>query len=324
MSESTKQITIGGSDVAAILGVSRFRTRLDVALAKTGDWEQPSTEAMAWGNRLEREIATEAARRLSMQSADESWLGDMAEYAGAHERGLEFRHPECPWAVAHVDDVISPPGEPDPMHVLEVKNVGWRKGWGESWSDEFPEEYRLQIQFYLWVTGLDVGYLAALFGGNELRTYRVERNDRLIGVIVDHCRAFVEMLERGELPDPQTPAEVHALWQRAEEGETRMLTASQTDNARFIHEKYREACDALKKAEARKDEIRTKMMEFHRDGDRVFRHVLDADGKRLSTATEVAYTTLDAKACAKDNPELIEKYPRHVTYLTCRQAKVTE
>ena len=59
---------IGGSDAPAVLGVSPWRTPLDVYLDKT-DQSDPveTTEAMEWGSRLEDQIAAAAAERLGVR-----------------------------------------------------------------------------------------------------------------------------------------------------------------------------------------------------------------------------------------------------------------
>ena len=54
LSERRKHIT--GTDVAAILGLSRFKTPLRVWLEKKGEIEPDENEAMRWGKRLERVI----------------------------------------------------------------------------------------------------------------------------------------------------------------------------------------------------------------------------------------------------------------------------
>ena len=49
---------IGGSDVAAVLGISPWKSPLDVFLDKTGkSAPEPENDAMYWGTRLETLVA---------------------------------------------------------------------------------------------------------------------------------------------------------------------------------------------------------------------------------------------------------------------------
>ena len=49
-----RQAGIGGSDVAPILGISKWRTPLDVYNDKTSDiFEEEDNSSMIWGRRLE-------------------------------------------------------------------------------------------------------------------------------------------------------------------------------------------------------------------------------------------------------------------------------
>ena len=70
---------IGGSDVAAILGLSKFRTALDVFNDKTEKAApQEETEAMHWGTLLEDVVAKEFAARtgLKVQRITKTLRGD--------------------------------------------------------------------------------------------------------------------------------------------------------------------------------------------------------------------------------------------------------
>jgi putative phage-type endonuclease len=64
---AARRTGIGGSDIAAILGLSPWRTPLDVYRDKVDGAEQPETEAMRWGRLLEDVIAREYAVRAGVR-----------------------------------------------------------------------------------------------------------------------------------------------------------------------------------------------------------------------------------------------------------------
>jgi predicted phage-related endonuclease len=47
-------------------------------------------------------------------------------------------------------------------------------------NDNIPDYYYVQLQWYLFVTGLEWGYFATLIGGNKYREYEVFRDNELI------------------------------------------------------------------------------------------------------------------------------------------------
>ena len=61
---------IGGSDAAAAIGVSRWKSPLQLYLEKSGEIEQPEAgEAAYWGNVLEAVVADEFTKLIVTQQA---------------------------------------------------------------------------------------------------------------------------------------------------------------------------------------------------------------------------------------------------------------
>ena len=61
---------IGGSDAAAIMGLSPWRTAMDVWLEKTGEFtrDDEENEQMYWGTVLEAVVAEEFTRRTGLKT----------------------------------------------------------------------------------------------------------------------------------------------------------------------------------------------------------------------------------------------------------------
>jgi putative phage-type endonuclease len=160
---------IGGSDVGPICGVSPFSSARQVYLRKTGQFTdalQPGAEdqeRMHFGHMLEPIVAYEFALRTGKRlvTADAT-----------------LQHKDYPWALANVDRfIVDEDGKP--IGVLECKTSS--EYMNEEWaSGEILLTYLYQLNWYLWITGLEYGAFACLVGGNKFYYYEVYRNDELL------------------------------------------------------------------------------------------------------------------------------------------------
>lgn len=165
---------LGGSDAAAVLGVSPYRTAMDVWLDKRGLVESVrETEAMRWGTLLEPVIIREYQERTGREVTTPEML----------------QHPEHDWMLGNLDGISHGPGGPV---VLEVKCAGFRSAhrWGDPGSDFVPEEYLCQVAHYMAVSGLPGADIAVLMNGSELRVYHVERDVKLEEQLIRALRTF--------------------------------------------------------------------------------------------------------------------------------------
>lgn len=178
-----RQCGIGGSDISAITGLNPWRKPIAVYLDKIGEApEEPESERMYWGSRLEDLIADEFAHRNNLK---------------VQRRNAILQHPEHSWALANIDRLII---TKDGNGVLECKTTSaYNK---EAWADEqIPEYYMVQLQWYLFVTGLQYGYLAVLIGGQEYKDIRVERNEAMIGALYTIAADFWKLVENRTPPE---------------------------------------------------------------------------------------------------------------------------
>lgn len=178
-----RRLGIGGSDVAPIMGISPYRTALDVWLEKTGrdQGEEPASEAMYWGTVNEAAIA----RRFAEDHPD---LRVSRVNATLVSR-------ELPWAHANLDRmVVGPGGE---ASVLEVKTASsWK---ADDWADGVPAYYLTQVTLYLMVTGWRRAHVAVLIGGNDYREYEVARDEEDVRAVRDACADFWDNYVRADV-----------------------------------------------------------------------------------------------------------------------------
>ena len=86
---------IGGSDLGCILGLSKYKSALDIYLDKTTDIiDETTSEAAHWGNVLEDVVAQEYSRITpGWQTASRAVLADL----GYHRQLFHRRHPQACW-----------------------------------------------------------------------------------------------------------------------------------------------------------------------------------------------------------------------------------
>lgn len=168
---------IGGSDVAAVLGISRYAGPVRVFYDKLGALDDVDNEAMEWGRRLE-----DAVRQ---KFADEH-----RELCVRKGPGL-VAHPQRPWQRATIDGLASEAPDGDPVALVEVKTgASGDEDWGDELTDEVPLAYLCQVTWYLDVYGLETGYLAVLLDGRNYREYLIEYDADLAAKLRGHCEAF--------------------------------------------------------------------------------------------------------------------------------------
>jgi putative phage-type endonuclease len=170
---------LGGTDLAAIAGLSPYRTALDVYLDKTSDDITCETNAaMRWGNLLEDVVA-------------KAYSEDTG-YAVEIEPNTIY-HPEYKFLGANIDRWVG-----DKEYVLECKTAGFIKAkeWGDLGTDQIPESYLVQVAHYAAICDVPKVDIAVLIGGQDFRIYTYERNkeleDKLIKIACNFWHNHIE------------------------------------------------------------------------------------------------------------------------------------
>ncbi|MEF9602656.1 YqaJ viral recombinase family protein [Paracoccus sp. PXZ] len=292
---------IGGSDIAAILGLSKYKTAYDVWLDKRG--EAPAEDDsdkpwLYWGSVLEDVVAREYGQRT----------GSKVQRVNA-----QLIHPEHDFAVANIDRAVVNPdiagrvwwkdGRLTTDRILECKTAnGFAANlWGEPGSDQVPESYLCQCQWYLGITGARYADVAVLIGGSDYRTYTVEAMPDLFSDMMSEAEAFWKLVQDGVAPDPQTLADAQARWPQHVAGKTAVASIS---TVRAIEE-----LDAIKqqaKALAEREEaLKLQIMAEAQDAE-----ILTDMGTPIATLKTQSATRIDAKALRADHPGIADLYSK--------------
>lgn len=220
---------IGGSDCAAILGLSKWKTPLDVYLDKIfGPKEETENQFTEWGNRLEPLIIQAFEDKTGLKCEIEP---------------NTLYHPEHSFMFANIDARIVGQNA-----ILECKTASQynAKRWSEEGGETLPEEYMLQCAHYAEVCNIDTVYVAVLIGGNDFRVYHYTRNKELGAAIIKAEHNFWHNHVLKEVaPDPINMDDAINLWQHA--NNDKAITAE--GNIKHAFDKVRDIKTQIKKLE---------------------------------------------------------------------------
>lgn len=286
---------IGGSDVGAICGVNPWRSAVAVYLEKIGELkaeDQEDNEAMYFGRILEDVIAKEFSRRTGYK---------------VQRRNAILQHPKVEWALANIDRLILAGEDDDGNGILEIKTASEyaRGDWEEG---KIPDQYLLQLQWYLFVTGLKWGYFATLVGGNKFYHYRVDRDDEIIEYLVKICGDFWKMVQ-DRTPPPMDGSDsssevLNILYPQSKPDSIIELPPT----AQELVKKYEQAVADEKAAKARKDEAANKLKAL------LGEHEVGWAGERKVSWKSITSTWFDSKRFKEEHPDLYAQYAKESQY----------
>ena len=302
---------IGGSDAAAILGLSGYGSPYTVAMEKVAGIKESRTdeeqERLDWGKALEPLIIAAFERKTGMR------VGPGAAWA---------RHHNAPFLFANVDGLIPGAdeeafeftGDPatEPARVIactpagaawapivpaelrdlgpgifEGKCAGADDGWGTTNDPRVPTSYWAQAQHYMAVLDRRWTGFGALINGNRLEVRFVLRDDAWIaGVWLPRLTTFWTDIQAGRLPDPFDPdTDGPVLRARFPEGAAgaRSLTDAETRTVYAWQAAHEEAARAKRQSDSLGLTVRA-MMADHSVGrlttGEVITYKLTASGSR--------------------------------------------
>lgn len=281
---------LGASDLPAVLGVSPWASPWSVWVDKVGlasDDDEP-TDPMQLGLDLEPVIVAWFERRRR----------------GLHvvDRQRHFEHPTIPWALATPDGLVIEVGGDTAIAVFESKYDA-----GTRW-DEIPEHYWVQVQWQMFVTGLDHAFIATMhlaFGHPRFEIYEVARDQRAIDRMARAAERFwMHHVVTGTPPPadghPATSAALAATWL-----DPVAVPAVALGELVSVVDELRELRAARKHLDAditRDENLLKAALGCHTEG--------VVDGQVVVSWRPQDRHGLDTRALAADHPDLAERYVR--------------
>lgn len=298
---TNRHLYIGGSDIASIMGLSRWKTPLRLWCEKTQKLPAPdlsNIEAVEMGTELEQFVADMFTKRTGKT---------------VRRSPKVYQHKDYPYMVAHVDRLVTGTDE-----LLECKTCSIFKK--EEWeNEEIPQEYILQVIWYLGITGRKIGHIAVLIGGQCFKYKQIEFDKELFDQMVECAKEFWQHVQN------DTPVSIVA-----EDDETlKELYGSHTDvmielmptdaDSLQTTENFETAVAHLQELKMHKsnldDEIKeeeTKIKDIIKDNLGI------KTPKYIITWKAQSKTSLDTKTLKAEKPEIYAEYSQTSSYRVMR------
>lgn len=284
---------IGGSDAAAIAGLSKWKSPMSVYLEKIGEVESEAGEAAYWGLALEDVIVREYAKRSGLR---------------VKRRNAVLQHREHKFMIANIDRIVGNIyGKGPGTGVLEIKTTSaYNK---DAWSgDKIPDEYMIQVQHYLAVTGYRWAAIAVLIGGQEYQERLVIRDWDIISYLIEIERDFWKLVENRTPPEidgsKASTDVLNLLYPRSEEKSEILLP----DDAVGLIDQYQTAAGEEKAAAGRKDEAANKLKAMLGECEAGY------IGDRRVTWKTAIQERVDSKKLKAEHPKIFKKYAKVSPY----------
>lgn len=277
---------IGGSEAAAVCGMSPWATPYSLWLEKTGPCPTGNAnEAALWGTLLEGVVRGETARR------EELTITAAAGTYGNIER---------PWQHYNADGLIGVDG------IYEGKTCSLH--YADDWADGgIPDHYKLQGLHGLATLGGQYRYVlfSCLIGGQRLVTTRMERDDDAITALIKIETEFWErVLDGAPPPVDGSEATANALRDRWHP-DARTVTVVDRQEVTGLLAAREASKRVIEQETSRRQEIDNQLKAMlgaatdatDETGELLFTWRPNKDGNKIDTARLL-----------KDHPELAETY----------------
>lgn len=274
---------IGGSDVAAIMGLSAYSTPYQVYLDKVEGISDDISgrPAVMWGNILEPVVGKHY----------------MDLHTNRHVRRVNAmaRSIARPWAQASLDYEVRDPELG--WGILECKTAGWRRE--DDWKEGVPVYYQTQVAHYMSVTGRKFADIAVLIAGNDYREYRIVRDDDDVSSVEAAVDSFWnDFVVRG-VPPEVCEVDSRELFLAHKDSDDNLIEADATPYE-------------VKRWLVAKSEFDSAKKEYERWSNKAKALIGDARGIRMPdgalTWIRSSKSRIDTKRLKEECPEVIERY----------------
>jgi putative phage-type endonuclease len=289
-----RQLSIGGSDIGAILGLSKFRSALAVWMEKTGkEVKALDSLPLRFGSFAEEFVASEYTRHTGVDLI--------------HEESI-YLHSQHSFMSAHIDRFVHGDGLSNAAtRLLECKtaNPFARGEWGEPGTDQVPMSYLCQCIWYMAITGIEQCDLAVLFGNSDFRIYEITRDLELEALIIERALHFWNEYVLKDTPPPaRTEDDYQALFKKSDPSKTIEANSKTAELIRQLQSLNTQSGDVDEQITQIKQHIMSEMKEAE---------VLSYQGNVIATwkAPKPSFR-LDSKRLEAEEKEVYERFKMQV------------
>jgi putative phage-type endonuclease len=269
---------IGGSDVASIMGLSPFKTALQLYYEKIAEsFDIEEHDNLRRGRKLEKYI--------------------LEEYASRTEETIEYdipllRHAEYPFLIGHIDGKIHGQNV-----IIEAKSSALSP---KAWENKIPDYYLVQIAHYAHIYNADRVDVPVLFNNWQYCCFSYYRDEELENRIKQACIDFWQNHILKGNPPPMQDIEDGALkYPYSNQDNNLEADATITNKIKELVENSKQ----IKELEKRETNLKLEIMEYMKDAER-----LTAPEGCLVSWKSNRQNRLDISALKLDHPEIYSKY----------------
>jgi putative phage-type endonuclease len=287
---------IGASDVAGILGVSPWKTPIQVWEEKTGRAKpEPISKAreraFARGKKLEPYVIEMMCDKLEEQGNDVELIATNKVYTD----------PEYDFLQCEIDAEIKFNG----THVnVDAKTVQtfMRKEWGHEDTDEMPVYYSAQFMDGMMITDKPLCIVGALIGLDDIAIYYLQRDDDIIKHVRSRLLTFWhENVLKDVAPEIMVFDDVKRLY-NVDNGAEIEATP---DIASVVYQ-LKDVKKQIKDLEEKETELKLEVGRFIAPA-----ATLMYGGKKLATFQAQNLNTFQSTQFKEDYPDLSKRYTNH-------------
>lgn len=305
--KENRHLYIGGSDIAKVMGLSRWGTPLSLWAEKTGKIppkDLSNVEAVELGNDLEDFVANKFSQKTGK---------------AVRRSPKVYQHPQYPYMVAHIDRLITGSDE-----LLECKTCSFFKK--DEWEgEEIPQEYILQVIWYLGITGRKVGYIAVLIGGQSFKYKKIDFDSELFDKMVDVAKDFWQHVQ-DDTPVDIVATDDETLKDLYSNHSEIMIDLIPTD------EQTKQACEVFEEKVSYLQEIKMHIKQLQDEQKEIETSVKDIIKDNLGIKTpkyiitwkNQTTTKFDTVKLRQERPETFEDYSYESSYRVMRISKNKE
>jgi putative phage-type endonuclease len=297
---------LGGSDAAAVMGLSPWATPVELWQEKTGRKPKATPDAVRQkildrGHKLEPFIRDMVIDKLRE-------LGHDVELIACNERYVD---PEYPFLACEIDFELMLDGE----HInCDAKSVSGfaRKKWGEEDTEDVPIEYAAQFMHGLMVTGRRTCLVAALRSFDDVDIYWTRRDDETIaGMRAKLVDFWVNHVQADVPPDPLVFADIKALFP-----DDNGQAIEATDEIAEKVAQLQQVKERIKAFEEAEEALQFEIAEFISPN-----AILKYEGREIATWKGQQTARLDQKALKEAHRDLFAKFTTTSTVRVLRLKK---
>ncbi len=300
--ERTRPLGLGGTDIGAILGLSPYKTPLEL-WSELVSGEQPASRDLIhlrFGQHAESFIASEYERATGLFTAQHSptLFHKKHGFMFGHVDRFVLDTPDTP---AVVDGTITA------NKLLECKTSSAfsKNDWGEPGTDQVPPLYLVQCAWYMAITECQAADLAVLIGNSDFRIYTIERDMELEGLILSHAEHFWHEHVIAQIPpEPISVQDAALLFPKESAG----MSVEADDKLLKSIRSYQESTSKSQTLSSECERLKLEILSYMGQAEK-----LTHAGKTLATwKCSKPTTRIDTKALAQAHPEIASAFTTDV------------